>query len=248
MRIALLEEDPPLATRLERWLGDDGHVVRAFADDRALVREALHSPFDACVLEGSCAREPALEVLARLRRDGAFPGPILVITGRDAGKDVASLLTGGADDFLPRPVRRLELLARVNAMARRAGLLGGDAPFVSGPFRLDPLTSRATVNGRSAGLTHREFQLALLLFRHLGTLLTRRTIAEAVWGHGEQVFSRTMDTHASKLRRKLGLSPERGYRLVSVYGTGYRLEVLGVPAPAEAVAPRPEAPTPRSRA
>ena len=154
--------------------------------------------------------------------------PVVFVTHRDAEEDVVHALQEGADDFLSKPVRRLELLARVNALWRRMQPGADDSPLDVPPYRIDAAQHRISIHGTPVELTQKEYDLALFLFRNVGRLLSRGHLLESVWGRAA-VDSRTLDTHISRLRVKLELRPESGFRLSPVYGYGYRLESVGKP-------------------
>jgi DNA-binding response OmpR family regulator len=122
-------------------------------------------------------------------------------------------------------VRRFELVARANALWRRAGA-GAPAEEVLDfpPYRFDLSARRILLDGAAVDLTQKEYEVALFLFRNMGRLVSRGHLFEAVWGRSAVLSSRTTDTHLSRVRSKLKLQPEHGYRLVSVYNYGYRLE------------------------
>ena len=124
-----------------------------------------------------------------------------------------------------KPVRQTELLARVNALWRRTRSTAATMTTLEfSPYTLDTIERQITFNGVAIEMTQKEFELAVFLFRNIGRLLSRGHIFEAVWGRAAVLSSRTTDTHLSRLRSKLKLQPENGYRLVSVYNYGYRLE------------------------
>lgn len=153
--------------------------------------------------------------------------PVLFITSRSREDDIISALAAGADDYLIEPVRRGELVVRVRALLRRAypnQHTGERLQFDA--YIFDIHTHRLTMAGVSVELTQKEFDLALLFFRHLGQSLSRAYILKEVWSRDVAIPSRTMDTHVSRVRTKLQLTPENGFRLTPVYGYGYRLDQL----------------------
>ena len=135
-------------------------------------------------------------------------------------------LKAGADDYMCKPVRVPELLARLHALLRRAYPEQTGEALVSGDFVFDQTSKTLTHKGELVDLKHREYELAYLLFSRMGELLSRKYLQESVWGGQVDVVSRTLDTHISRLRVKLDLRPESGYRLSSVYSLGYRLEAV----------------------
>jgi two-component system, OmpR family, phosphate regulon response regulator PhoB len=176
-----------------------------------------------------------LAALKALRKQG-LTVPVLFLTSRDSERDVVSALNAGADDYLVKPFRAGELTARVKTLLRRAApevagqlaaLAVEDVPLTAAHLGvvLDRTRSAITMPGQTAvDMTQREFELAVFLFEHLNQPVSREAVMQAVWRHGEIAESRTLDTHMSKLRNKLNLRPDLGWRLTPVYSFGYRLD------------------------
>jgi len=227
-RIAVLEDDPSLARLIARWLERQGIVFRLFASGAEMLRELMHETYDLAVLDWDVPDLSGEQVLKAFRRSAREPLPVLFATAHDREEDIVHVLREGADDYLTKPLRRFEFLARIEALLRRsrAGAPDGAAMIEAGAFRLDPPERLLRKHGVAIRLTQKEFDLALLLFRNLGRLLTRAYMLDTVWGSGAEVTPRTVDTHASQLRSKLGLNAENGWRLRAVYQYGYRLEQL----------------------
>lgn len=232
MRIALLEDDKDLADVLVRWLEEAGHQCHYFATGRALQRVAAHESFDLYLLDWQVPEMSGTEVLAWLRNDQQVRAPVLFATARDAEEDIVAALKAGADDYMVKPVRRFELLARVAALHRRAAPASVTEVMTVGALSLDPARREVRLDGAPVELTDKEFDVALFLLRNLGSLLSRGHISESVWGRSADVQTRTVDTHMSRLRKKLRLTSEAGFKLTSVYNFGYRLDQVDPAAPA----------------
>jgi len=227
MRIALLEDDPAQSDLVRLWLSGAGHMCHAFDRSREFMRVLSHDSFDLLVLDWELPDVNGDEVLAWVRANGHESVPVLFATARNQEQDIVAALRAGADDYVVKPLRKEELLARIGALARRRG--GRTAPragFRIGEFEIDPDRRLVVRDGKPIELTQKDFDLATFLFRNVGNLVSRGHILETVWGRSPELNTRTVDTHVSRLRTKLGLLPERGWRLSAIYQHGYRLEQL----------------------
>ena len=230
MRIALLEDDIEQAERTASLLTAAGHQVNVFDRGRALLKQLNSESYDLIMLDWEIPDLSGYEVLRTLRAQLGVRTPVLFLTHRDSEEDVVQALEAGADDFLVKPPRERELLARVDSVGRRArDGLQQDETLVVPPFRIDLKRREIEVNGAIADLTRREFDVALLLFRNVGKVLSRGHIMQAVWGQSAVTLTRTVDMHVSRVRKVLGLSASIGLRLTAIYGYGYRLERAGNP-------------------
>ncbi|WP_232624512.1 response regulator transcription factor [Paraburkholderia ginsengisoli] len=204
-----------------------GHTCHGFSKGQALVHALRRETFDLLLLDWGIPDMTGKAVLEWVKQSGPERLPVIFMTAYGREDDITSILNAGADDYLVKPVTAGVLLARVAAVLRRTYALNPVAPKeVFGEFEFDLPLGQATKSGVRVPLTQREFALALLLFQNLGRPLSRAHITELVWKQAADIPSRTMDTHVSLLRSKLGLRPENGYRLAPVYGYGYRLEQL----------------------
>lgn len=230
MRIALLEDELEHAERTTTLLRNAGHQVDAFRRGTALIKQLRGEPYDLIMLDWEIPDLSGFEVLETIRGQLAVRAPVVFLTHRDSEADVVRALEAGADDFLIKPPRERELIARVEAAGRRArdGSASSEVLEVA-PFRIDLHHRRIERDGMAFELTRREFEVAALLFGNVGKVLSRAHIMQRVWGQGDSTTTRTVDMHVSRVRKVLGLSAAIGLRLTAVYGYGYRLESTGSP-------------------
>ena len=222
-RILLVEDDPVInQTVADRLSGEGYDVVRAY-DGPSAVEACARSRPDAVVLDVMLPGFDGLEVCRRIQVDRRVP--VLMLTARDDESDILVGLGVGADDYLTKPFRMKELVARISALLRRverAGELARDpspAMTVAG-LRIDPGARRAFVGEEETRLTPTEFDLLVCLARSPGQVLTREHLLAEVWGWpGGSGSTRTVDSHVKALRAKIG-----GDRVRTVHGVGYALE------------------------
>lgn len=227
VRLALLEDDPEQAAALRNWLLEAGHDVHVYGFSRDLMRESGRESFDLLLLDWMLPDMDGDELLRKLRQQRGSDVPVIFVTSRDSEEDIVAVLAAGADDYMVKPVRRFELLSRIDAVIRRSGARSQAAETLERPpFRFVVATRQLFRQDEAIVLTEREFELALFLFRNIGRLVSRGHLLEAVWGKSAEIATRTIDTHVSRVRSKLNLRPELGFRLSSVYNYGYRLEQL----------------------
>jgi len=223
MRIALLEDDRSQAELIRMWLQDAEHDCQTFELGKQLIRELGRDTYDLLVLDWMLPDIEGIEVLRWIREHIDWPIPILFVTGRDTESDIVAALESGADDYMSKPVKRLEMLARIKAISRRA--ISQDEPQMEfGDYLIDTNLRNVYLQGKPIELTQKEFDLVLFLFRCAGRVLSRGHILESVWGRSPDINTRTVDTHISRIRNKLDLRAGHGWQLRAVYQHGYRLE------------------------
>ena len=228
MRIAILDQDKAQADLICQVLASAGHVCNTFDSARDLLGHLRKDNVDMLILDWQVADLNAVEVLRRVKEKMPSTMPTMFLTNSSAEDDIVAGVSAGADDYMIKPLRRGELVARVQALLRRAyPSQSGAEQLQFGPYIFETRPGRLSLDGVAIEVTHKEFYLALLFFRNIGRPLSRAYIHESVWIRETAVPSRTMDTHVSRVRNKLQLKPENGFRLVPVYSYGYRLEKMG---------------------
>jgi DNA-binding response OmpR family regulator len=229
MRIAILEDDKNLLDLVVNVLTTAGHVCHAFTSGKTMLHQLHRESFDLLILDWHLPDLNGNEVLHWVREQLSSTLPVLFMTNRSAEEDIVAGLDAGADDYMIKPIRSSELVSRVNALLRRAYPAQTKSEIIQfGSYQFEIKAGRAKLNDQFIELTQKEFDLAVLLFQNLGRPLSRAYILEAVWSRDIDIPSRTMDTHISRVRNKLELKPENGYRLAPVYSYGYRLEQINL--------------------
>lgn len=226
MRIAILEDETALADQMLSLIKSIGHSCHWFATGQKLIAQLKHDTFDMVILDWNLPDTTGIEVLKWMRDNIDQLPPILFVTSRGEEADIVSALELGADDYIVKPIRPTEAAARINALLRRRFPNRVQPTQSFGPYHFDRPSQSITVGGQPVDLTPKEFKLALVLFENLDRALSREYVLESVWGHNPDLPTRTIDAHVSRVRNKLGLRPETGYRLSSIYSYGYRLEQL----------------------
>jgi two-component system response regulator RegX3 len=223
MYIGIAEDDTDQLELLSLWLRDAQHTVRGFGTRVSFLEALPKEHFDMLLIDWMLPDGTGADVLQWTRANLGWELPILVLTVRDDEQTVVTALQAGADDYVVKPAKPLELMARVAALGRR--MQRGALPILRlGAFEIDIQRQRLALEGEAVAMTQKEFDLSAYLFQNPGKLLSRDHLLNKIWGLNTDVDTRTVDTHISRLRKKLGLDGSKGWKLVPVYGVGYRFE------------------------
>jgi two-component system OmpR family response regulator len=220
MRVLVVEDEPKMASLLERGLAEEGYAIDAVANAVDALWAAIENPYDAIILDVMLPDLDGFEVCRRLRSEGCW-APVLMLTARDSVPDRVGGLDAGADDYLTKPFAFSELLARLRALVRRGT---GKRPAVvrAGDLALDPATRRVSRGDVPIELTTKEFALLEYLMRRPGEVLTRSRLIEHVWDFGYEGDSNVVDVYVRYLRQKID-RPFGRDSIETLRGTGYRL-------------------------
>jgi two-component system response regulator QseB len=215
-RILIAEDEPRLAAFLEKGLRAQGFATTVVSDGTAASAIAHDDEFDLLVLDLGLPGKPGAEVLRDLRRSGQRM-PVLILTARDDLDSTVAGLEGGADDYVTKPFRFEELLARIRARLREQPE-PEQTVLEAGGLTLDMRARRASVQGKLVELSAREYTMLEVLMRHAGQVLSREQLLSHVWGYDHDPGSNVVDVYVGYLRKKLG--PET---IETARGMGYRL-------------------------
>lgn len=229
LNIGLLEDDHVVADVLGGLFEAEQWAYERFETISALRAALPRSDFNLLVLDWSVPDGTAETLIPWVRARFGWDLPILIESVLGDEAQIVRALGLGADDYVVKPLRVLEVKARIESLLRRAHKQG-DQELVCGPFRIDLAQRRLTLDGEPVELTRVELDLMAYFLQHPGELLSRQRLLEAVWKISGKPDTRTVDSHVCRLRKKLQLGPQRGVQLLGLHGYGYRLEAL---APSE---------------
>ena len=226
-RILLIEDNDDLAFGLRNNLEIEGHDVEVANDGTKGLARARRSSADLIILDLMLPGMDGYRVLRTLREEG-MDTPVLILSARGEETDKVLGFHLGADDYVAKPFGLLELLARVDALLRRAAgrvknKLAGPVAF--GDVQVDPGTHTVRRRGEAVTLRPKEYDLLIALLQRKGQVASRGELLEEVWGYSGEVYSRTVDTHVAELRRKLEENAAEPRHILTVRKTGYRIAV-----------------------
>ncbi|MFT7260248.1 MAG: DNA-binding response OmpR family regulator [Glaciecola sp.] len=224
INIAYLEDDLEQAKMVITWFEEFGYQYEHFSQAQTLLKRLKDKDFDIALLDWELPEMSGLEAVKLIRTKYHQNLPILFCSMRDNESDVVQALELGADDYMRKPLLRIELKARLNALLRRSNGSQPNNLIEHGPYRFDLQNKIAFVDGRSVEMTDKDFEVASCLFDNMGRILSRSFLLETVWGISSDLNTRTVDVHVSRVRKALGISPESGFRVKTIYQHGYRLE------------------------
>lgn len=236
MKIAILEDDPDEAALVHHMLQGAGHACTLYGTGGALLAALRQQHFDLLVLDWTLPDMTGYEVINWVRANLSDQVLVLFLSNRALEENIVLGLMVGGDDYMVKPPRRAELLARVHALSRRLStepraatdkVAGGARDILEvGDYRFNKIMKQAQLRGQVVELKPKEFDIAFILFRDIGGIVARDKLAEEVWGHDLVMTSRTLDIHMSNVRSKLALRPENQVKLTTIYTLGYRLDFL----------------------
>ena len=221
--ILLVEDEQALRMTLSDRLQSEGYVVDFSPDGEQGFEKATSLPFDLIILDIMLPRRSGLDVCRDIRRAG-LATPILLLTARGQIVDKVAGLKLGADDYVTKPFDTLELMARIEALLRRAPTRTGQGILRFGSIRVDIRGTQVTREGKPVYLSAREFQLLRYFTEHNGITLSRDEILREVWGYEVGTFTRTVDVHVAGLRQKLEKAPKKPEMIITVPGIGYKFQ------------------------
>lgn len=223
MHIGVLEDDPDQQALIALWLRSAQHTVQVFGTVNDMLLALKGASFDALLLDWMLPDGTGGQVLSWLRQSLGWKIAVLVLTSVDNENTVVQALEAGADDYLVKPAKQHELNARILSAARRASP-GGLPILRMGVYEINVPKHALLMEGEAVTLTQKEFDLSVYLFQNPAKLMSRDHLLNKIWGINSEVDSRTVDTHVSRVRKKLRLDGSLGWKMVPVYGYGYRLE------------------------
>ncbi|MDO5495837.1 MAG: response regulator transcription factor [bacterium] len=219
--ILIVEDEPGIASFVSKGLRAAGHQPTAVGTGREAINHALTDGYDLVILDIGLPDIDGFEVLERMRGSGSKT-PVIILTARASVDDTVAGLEGGADDYMPKPFRFEELLARIR-LRLRSETGGGDLGVLSvGDLSLDLRARTVTVGGEVIELAAREFELLEAFMRHPDQVLSREQLLSRVWGYDFDPDSNVVDVYVGYLRKKVGAG-----RIVTVWRVGYRLTTRG---------------------
>jgi len=226
-RILVIEDNRNLATGLRNNLEIEGYEVAVAGDGTSGLALARSTMPDLIVLDLMLPGMDGYRVLKTLREDG-IDTPVLILSARGEETDKVLGFHLGADDYVAKPFGLLELLARVDALLRRAASANAKhklaAPVTFGDVQVDPGTHTVRRAGETVTLRPKEYDLLIALLQRRGQVASRSELLEEVWGYSGEVYSRTVDTHVAELRRKLEENAAEPRHILTVRKTGYRIQ------------------------
>tara|TARA_R110000782_G_scaffold167129_5_gene259162 strand:- start:15844 stop:16542 length:699 start_codon:yes stop_codon:yes gene_type:complete len=228
MHIAVADGEEIVRDFMSSLLTSAGYRCSLFGDSNDLKHALQHDSFDLIIVGWITAGLSGLDLI-RWAREALSPCPRLIMLANQSGKTtIIEALNAGADDYIIEPETEHVILARVDAIMRRPLYQPGKQPRIEqfGCYSFNHMAGTVILNNEEIALTSREFQLAHLFFKSPDRAFSRAYILATLWNSVPDLHTRTLDMHISRIRSKLRLEPENGYRLQTIFGHGYRLETF----------------------
>lgn len=227
MRVGIADGELEVVAHLKLIVQDLGHEAVGFVDSNALTQALSKTTFDLVILDWNLTGSDGCSILQWMDTNLPKRPPVIMMASRSAKRDITDALNAGADDYITKPEDRSVIAARVSALLRGTSASGAfDTEVTYGKYTMNRLDQSVTLHGKTAFLTAKEFELAEMFFKNADRTLARNYIMETIWRTTATLATRTLDMHISRVRAKLDLRPENGFRIFTVFGYGYRLETI----------------------
>jgi DNA-binding response OmpR family regulator len=223
MKIFILEDDLDQSELYSFWL--DEYECHSFNQARDFIKQIPFEKPDVLLIDWNLPKVDGMDVLHWLKGSVFSETPVIFLTSRNTEEDIVKALTDGADDYIVKPASAAILKARIKAVTRR--MLNSDEEkekqLETSPYTFHHVSNTISYNNNNVVLTNKEYELALYFFKNVDRLVSREQLLESIWVKSSDISTRTVDTHISRLRKKLLLNGTHGWKLISIYHQGYKL-------------------------
>jgi DNA-binding response OmpR family regulator len=225
MKVFIADYGVDVVDYLKQIVEDLGYVAIGCTDSNDFTEILSREVFDLVILDGNIRTGDDTSPLEWMNKTLRTRPPVIMMANRSAKRDITEALNAGADDYITKPESRNVIAARINALLRGNAVGGAfDTEVIYGAYKMDRLEQSVTIHGQTVVLTAKEFELAEMFFKNTDRTLSRHYIMQTIWRTTASLATRTLDMHISRVRAKLALRPENGFRISTVFGYGYRLE------------------------
>ncbi|RRQ51875.1 response regulator transcription factor [Sphingorhabdus wooponensis] len=225
MKVFIADHGSDIVDYLKQIVEDLGYVAVGCTDSKVIKEILSRDIFDLVILDWNIRAADGSSLLEWMNKTLPTRPPVIMMANRSAKRDITDALNSGADDYITKPESRNVIAARVNALLRGNAVGGAfDTEVTYGAYKMNRLEQSVTIHGQTVILTAKEFELAEMFFKNKDRTLSRHYIMQTIWRTTATLATRTLDMHISRVRAKLALRPENGFRIFTVFGYGYRLE------------------------
>lgn len=225
MKVFIADHGSDVVDYLKQIVEDLGYVAVGCTDSNVIKEILSQDIFDLVILDWNIRAADGSSLLEWMNKTLPTRPPVIMMANRSAKRDFTDALNSGADDYITKPESRNVIAARVNALLRGNAVGGAfDTEVTYGAYKMNRLEQSVTIHGQTVILTAKEFELAEMFFKNKDRTLSRHYIMQTIWRTTATLATRTLDMHISRVRAKLALRPENGFRIFTVFGYGYRLE------------------------
>ena len=225
MRVFIADHGLDVVDYLKQIVEDLGYIAVGCTDSNAFTEILSREVFDLVILDWNSRAADDTSLLEWMNKTLRTRPPFIMMANRSAKRDITDALNAGADDYITKPESRNVIAARINALLRGNAIAGAfDTEVTYGAYKMNRLEQSVSIHGETVILTAKEFELAEMFFKNTDRTLSRNYIMQTIWRTTATLATRTLDMHISRVRAKLALRPENGFRIFTVFGYGYRLE------------------------